>query len=288
MTGEQAHILPRGLFDRDGRRHSRMILRPVTGRFEIRLAEQDDLGAAAVSELLAAAIARIGAYDDIGPEHTAALSRGDRDHALLWIRRGLFGERLQLVVNCPNPSCGEAADLELGVSQIAPPPERSAPEVIKADTPLGPAVLREPTGVDDAEIVGLPPELASAALWSRLVLDLAGRGSLSADDWIALAAPVRYALALALADAGSGPALAFAAPCPSCRAWMEVELDAAALLTTELGVAGDRLFAEVHLLAFSYHWSEEQILALPRERRWRYLDLLRRQQQGQPLLGVRA
>lgn len=68
---------------------------------------------------------------------------------------------------------------------------------------------------------------------------------------------------------------------------MEVELDAAFLLATELGGASDRLFAEVHLLAFHYHWSEAAILSLTRQRRWRYLDLIRRQTAGQPVAGWR-
>ena len=58
---------------------------------------------------------------------------------------------------------------------------------------------------------------------------------------------------------------------------MEVELEPAALLQSELGVAVDRLFAEVHTLAYHYHWSEHEILSLPRARRHRYLELLGRQ-----------
>ena len=36
----------------------------------------------------------------------------------------------------------------------------------------------------------------------------------------------------------------------------------------------DRLYTEVHHLALHYHWSERDILALPRGRRQRYLGLL--------------
>ena len=123
-------------------------------------------------------------------------------------------------------------------------------------------------------------------LWSRLVLDVAGEGPVTASGWNALDAPVRHTIALALADGQSGPSLAFTAPCPSCRAWMEVELDAAMLPASELGVATDRLVAEVHLLPYGYHWNQEEILSLPRDHRWRYLELLRRQAEGRPLLGT--
>lgn len=189
------------------------------------------------------------------------------------------------MVVCPNPCCREAADLGLSVSGLAPESAVAAPELIRAETPAGPAILREPTGADNACVAGLPGVAASALLWSRLVLDLAGQGTITPEAWTELDAGVRYALALALAEAQSGPVLSFVSPCPSCRALMEVELDAAALLAAEMGSAADRIFAEVHLLAFHYHWTEDAILSLGRDRRWRYLELLRRQAAGQPLTG---
>lgn len=273
-------MLPRGLFDQNGERHREAVLAPLTGHFEARLAEAQDLDPAAVSELLATAFARIGAYDHVDTTHTAALSRGDRNFALLHMRRSLFGDRLSLIVACPNPSCRHEADLTLGVAELAAAPERAAPETIAVTTPAGSITLREPTGADDAAVHGLEHQSASATLWSRLILDFAGAGPISAEQWSELAAPTRNGIALALADGSTGPTLAFAAPCPSCRAWMEVELDPATLLAAELGVAVERLFAEVHTLAYFYHWSEHEILSLSRQRRWRYLELVQRQVSG--------
>lgn len=278
--------LPRGLFDPAGGQHREAVLRPVTGHFEMRLAELRSAGPEAVDGLLAASLDRVGGYTEITEAHTAALCRGDRDFLLLQLRRGVFGDRLDLVVVCPNPACREAADLELRVSDLAPEPAAAALEMIQAETPAGPALLREPTGADDASLAGLSDEAASALLWSRLVLDLAGQGAVSPQAWSSLDSGVRYAFALALAEAQSGPVLNFVSPCPSCGALMEVELDAAVLLAAEMGSAADRMFAEVHLLAYHYHWSEDAILTLRRDRRWRYLELLRRQSAGQPLTGV--
>jgi hypothetical protein len=278
--------LPRGLFDPAGGQHREAVLRPVTGHFEMRLAELRSAAPEAVDGLLAASLDRVGAYTEITAAHAAALSRGDRDFLLLQLRRGVFGDRLDLVVVCPNPACRQSADLELRVSGLAPEPAAAAPEMIHAETPAGPALLREPTGADDASVAGLSGAAASALLWSRLVLDLAGQGTVSPQAWSRLDSGVRYAFALALAEAQSGPVLNFVSPCPSCGALMEVELDAAVLLAGEMGSAADRMFAEVHLLAYHYHWSEDAILSLRRDRRWRYLELLRRQAAGQPLTGV--
>jgi hypothetical protein len=157
--------------------------------------------------------------------------------------------------------------------------------MIHVETPAGPALMREPTGVDDAFVSGLSVAAASALLWSRIILDLAGQGAVSPQAWSSLNSGVRYSLSLALAEAQSGPVLNFVSPCPSCGAFMEVELDAAVLLAAEMGSSADRMFAEVHFLAYHYHWSEDAILSLPRDRRWRYLELVRRQAAGQPLTG---
>lgn len=287
MTDALTVTLPRGLFDSEGGRHRDAVLTPVTGHVEAGLAEARELDPASVSRLLAGAIARIGGYEPILPAHAAALSRGDRELVLLHLRRALFGDRLALVVACPNPGCRQEADLALTIAQLCPAADRAADETFAVDTPAGTATLREPTGGDDDAVHGLDRDTASAALWSRLVVDLAGHGPITAAQWTELDLPTRHALALALADAHSGPTLAFVAPCPSCRAWMEIELDPAVLLAAELGVAGDRLFAEVHTLAYFYHWSEHEILSLPRQRRWRYLELVHRQVAGAKAEGMR-
>ena len=43
----------------------------------------------------------------------------------------------------------------------------------------------------------------------------------------------------------------------------------------------ERLYEEIHVLAMHYHWSEAAILALPRNKRQRYLALVARQQPAQ-------
>ncbi|WP_158497826.1 DUF6760 family protein [Pseudoxanthomonas suwonensis] len=47
----------------------------------------------------------------------------------------------------------------------------------------------------------------------------------------------------------------------------------------------ERLYEETHVLAMHYHWSEPQILALPRSKRQRYLALIARQH---PASGAEA
>jgi hypothetical protein len=277
---DQALItFPRGLFDHDGGRHQHALLSPITGHLEAHLARSDRMDPDAVSALLSRAIVRIGNYTEVEPSHAAALSRSDRAIALLHLQRGLFGDRLALIVRCENPSCGQEADLTLQLSELLRP-HADVAETLVVETEAGRVVLRQPTGADDAAVQHLPKDAASAELWTRLILDFAGRGRLNREEWSSLAASVRSTIAVALAETTSEPTLAFMVPCPSCRGWLELELDPAELLARRLGVAADRLFAEVHTLALAYHWSEHDILSLPRDRRWRYLELIARQLSG--------
>lgn len=275
-------VLPRGLYDAGGACHREAVLRPIRGYEEMALA---GAGSSAASAFLAACVDRIGDFSPIEPAHAAALTRGDRQHIALQLRARLFGDRVSLVLTCPNPSCGELADLDLSVAAISAAPDRVVPEVLSIETPEGTARVREPTGADDElmERATGDRRARSALLWSRLLVDLDGRGALTPDAFQRLAAPTRHAIATGLADRGGALDLAFLSTCPACHALLETELDPIDLLVRELRFGAERLLAEIHCFAWYYHWSEDDVLALPRARRWRYLELLARQVEGRPL-----
>jgi hypothetical protein len=48
----------------------------------------------------------------------------------------------------------------------------------------------------------------------------------------------------------------------------------------ELRADRDLLYREVHYLAYYYHWSEPEILAMPRSKRRTYLELLGEEIEG--------
>lgn len=278
----QEVVLSRGLIDATGQRHRSAWLRPLTGAQEAALSGSQRLDPHGVSELLSDSVARLGGYADPEPALMGALTRSDRSRLVLWLRASLFGDRVLLTITCPNPACGELADMDLRISEIAPPPTALAPEAIEVATPAGAAVLREPTGEDDQHLAGLEGSHRSraGALWQRLVT-LEGE---PLSDWWALDAASRHQLALALHRMSQAPELSFVTRCPSCAGWIELHLDPVRLLRRQLALGAGRLLVEVHALAFHYGWGEAEILALSRTRRWRYLELLRRQVEGRPLL----
>jgi hypothetical protein len=57
------------------------------------------------------------------------------------------------------------------------------------------------------------------------------------------------------------------AACPECDAENRIEIDPYLTLIA----ASPTIYEEVHLIASTYHWSEAAVLALPRDRRKRYL-----------------
>ena len=63
-----------------------------------------------------------------------------------------------------------------------------------------------------------------------------------------------------------------ATPCPECGADNRVSIDPYFCL----GRVSQDLFGDIHRLASHYHWSEAEILAMPRWRRQRYLALIDR------------
>lgn len=259
-------VLARGLTDAAGARHRRARLQPMDGRAEVSLGADQVAGwPAATDALLAGRLGRLGGYAPVAAELVAQLSCADRDQLALEIRTDLFGDRLLLTAACENPDCGERVDLDLSVAKLIGQAVQT-PETVIVDTDLGRVTIRPPLGLDDPEAEQIWPDL-----------------TIEGPDWAALSEADRQRLALALARTEARPELGIAAPCPSCRLLIEIEIDPVDLLSREVRLGASRLMAEIHCLAFHYGWSEAEILALPRTRRWRYLELIADQVTGRPL-----
>jgi hypothetical protein len=278
--------LARGLIDETGTRHRRALLRPLNGWQEWSLAATSGrMEPASAHHLLASCLDRIGDYDAVDATMTASLSRGDRARLALELRSLLFDDRLPLTQRCPNPDCRELADLDLSVAQLLGEVAGPEPEWFPAETDEGTALVRPPTGLDEElSLAGAgSADEQAAVLWSRIVGAVGDRRGISAEDWQALLPATRQSIALALAEGEAAPDLSFVSRCPACAGWIELEIDPFDLLAREVRLGAGRLLAEVHCIAFHYGWTEDAILTLPRNRRWRYLELLRDQLEGRPL-----
>jgi hypothetical protein len=259
--------------------HRTALVRPLTGDDEEALLERNAaLLPERTSALIARCVRRLGAIDAVTEEYAAELIVGDREALVLALRRLTFGERLQCVIDCS--ACGEAMDVDLTVGDLLLAPYgASAPtyeESIRGNDGDWRVRYRLPTGADQAAVARACAESADGGareLLARCVLDVTApagvvRDAASVPDFVAEALGDR----MAALDPQAEIALNFA--CPTCAAQSSTILDAADLFFRELATGGDALYLEVHRLALHYHWSERDILALPRGKRRRYLALL--------------
>jgi hypothetical protein len=264
--------LPRGIHSGSSC-HRIAVLRPLTGR------QEAAIGACApdpraISHILADRLIRIGGLEDLSARRILLMSRGDQAHLLLMLRSAVLGDDLRLTLTCPNPSCHAPIPVALSVAEMCAVSPVVVPPQLSVSTALGVALIREPTGEDDAIVEESVAAAPAALLWSRLLLRLGDRTGLAPAEWLALPASVRSAIALGLARGHRGPQCSGSAQCVACAAWQEWRIHPAALLSVELRSGAARIVDEIHALAWHYHWSEGTILDLPRQRRWRYLRLL--------------
>lgn len=283
--------LGRGLIDTDGRHHRAAVLAPPDGWLEAHLAEEVDVGpgparvpAAVRHRVVAACLERVGGYEQPDAEVVAALSRGDTDQIAFAVHAAMLGPAVALVVRCPNPACGELADVDLDIADLLADTTVPEPEWFVAESEAGHVVLRTPTGADLQALDGLDEPERTATLMAAVVRSAESRDSTPLDTtWAALPAPLRTAALLALARRPVAPTTDVQVGCPTCHAVMELRVDPLVLLARRLRSGAGRLLLETHCLAYHYGWSEETVLDLPRERRWAYLALLRAQVTGAPL-----
>jgi hypothetical protein len=250
--------LPTGLWV-EGRRRQDAALRPPTGDDETFLLEEASglSPARRTTALLTRCLVRLGPNEPPAAEHVRALTAGDREALLLHLHRLAYGERLDCLLSCPQPECGEQLDLELRVGDLLLAPyEHAAPE-----HEVDGMRIRLPTGADlEAAADQAPDGLDAAArvLLERCVLE--GSPDDSVDD--------------VLAELDPQADLRLDMTCPACGHGFSVAFDAGDFLARELARDADALLREIHVLALHYHWPESELRTMPPRRRRRYLAVL--------------
>ncbi len=208
-----------------------------------------------------------------GPDELLSVPVGEREADLFALRRALFGEQMQVRVECT--ACGEAMEFDLDATKLG----------ARARTPDGPLRVadgawvvrfRLPTGADLA-VAGAAPDPAEARrrLMARCAVSAARGGEDVPPDQLADLLPesVQRRLAETAAEADPAADTTLHISCPECGGTTPAELDIASYLWTELDTWARDVLLDVHLLASAYGWSEPEILALTPLRRRYYLEL---------------
>ncbi|HWB78714.1 MAG TPA: hypothetical protein VG755_27300, partial [Nannocystaceae bacterium] len=206
---------------------------------------------------------------DATPDVTGELSVGDRDCAIIGLRRATFGDVAPCFVRCP--AC--TADLELEVDLAAlegGAPERPGELVIERDDFV--VRFRLPRALDMIALAAIADHHdAVAALLDACVL----RAERAGDTIGARRLPddIRDAIAERIAELDPMAEITFALTCHECGHGWSAPFDICTYLWREIDVEARRLLTEVDALARVYGWSEAEILALSTTRRRAYLEL---------------
>lgn len=193
---------------------------------------------------------------------------GERERALLRMRRAMFGSAMDAVAECPG--CGEPVEIATDVDSIVDQSVHTGEARVEAE---GLSITcRAPTS-EDIALAALGGDVR-AGLARRCVVEARRYGVVV--DAESLPASALDAIESALADVDPSADIRFDLCCPACDHWWEARFDAGAFLWAELDAHARRLAADVHVLASAYGWSETDILGLSPTRRRLYVEVAAR------------
>jgi hypothetical protein len=216
---------------------------------------------------------RLG-YPGLPAENIAALPLGARDGLLLRLRRLLFGDEIEAVVQCP--SCGETATTsfasgELVTDSAVDAAVRQAGAEARLEVQGWRIGYRLPA-VKDALTLAGEPDSDARRLVELCITEAVHLGAPSRKE--AIPEVVLSAIAAEMLQADPNADLLLDMACPACSRQWSVGFDVPAYLWMEVRTWARRNLREVAVLARAFGWSEAEIMAMSPVRRGDYLDLV--------------
>lgn len=243
-------------------------LRQFAGREDLILAE-----ASALDMSLAMAILESVASCPDGLDlDWSALPATDIDAALLHIRRSLFGDLVGADVVCPAQGCGKRIDVRFSIAEFLTHRKPRRARGVEAAEPGQPGWYR----LSGTSVMFRPPtggDIVAAAAENKAEQGLIRR-CVRPDR---LHAPVLRRVMRALDAMVPSLADELRGECAECGAVVDIYFDARSFTLRELRDQATFLYGDIHMLAHHYHWAEADILALSRDRRIRYVEMLQQQ-----------
>lgn len=257
---------------RDARLHREFSFKPVTGELE-RLISESGNGGSSLSEQVTKIL--------VSSLHSVAGLAADKDV----VRALCSGDRLFLIqqleaiidpspkwLTSPCQACDELIQFQLLPGTL---PVKSAGNTYpkcSITLTLGDVEVRVPTGADEEWLArkarGEGDETNSINLLLKRILtmqsDCVAVDLLTDDD--------KELIDQTLDEMSPQPGHSASIECPHCKYRQVIPIDSYSWITRE----AHGLDEKIHMLAFHYHWSEAEILMLPRSRRQRYIKLIER------------
>jgi hypothetical protein len=186
------------------------------------------------------------------------------------LRQLVFGDQIRTDFICPTEECGARVEVKFRIRDyLAHHRPRAVEEIEKApddgwfrlrDSPVS---FRLPSAADQVAVAGHPD--SSGELIRRCVRPLE-----VTEESLKRVEEVMEEIAPLLSDYIQGE-------CPECGAAIDIYFDPQQFSLRELRGQAVYIYEDVHLLAQRYHWSEAEILALPRRRRIHYAEMIRQE-----------
>jgi hypothetical protein len=283
-------LLPGGYVDERGTLQREVELAPLSGREEELMVDQGFVGRTAlVNIILSHCVRRLGSISPVPSGLMRRLLVADRQYLLLKLREITFGDQVQATVRCAWADCGQKVDIDFSLqdipvkeSQVKGPlysMQLSPEAAFKGDDGEGYRAItfRLPNGEDQEVLLPLvtgDEERAFARLLGRCIQRI-GPWEHPGDALISRLSPqAQQEIERQMEDLAPKVELTMEAQCPECGRDFAMPFDPQEFFFGELRTSRDLLYCEVHYLAYHYHWSEQEIMAMPRDKRRRYIAVL--------------
>jgi hypothetical protein len=263
-----ALTLPGGV-ERNGTVFRDAVLTPLNGYLERAISEEletaDNLPKG-ISNVLAVALHSIGGVE-VDMEMVTTLSVADRQYIMMRLAQMIDGDILWLRGRCTH--CSAFFDISLNRSALPVREASASYPRVKLECAGHDIELRVPNGGDQACIADLEDKVALHALLRACFIHI--EPEVMVENFIKeLAADDIERIESALETTSPAVCTNIVTHCPECNTQQTLYFDPYGIEVLETEV----LYSQIHTLAYYYHWSESEILKLPRSRRHRYLHYI--------------
>jgi hypothetical protein len=243
-------------------------VREITGRDELSFSELSSLPVSAKTVAIVKRLVAIGlGKSDIKIEN---LTLGDINTLILYIRRLNYGNILECAFSCDK--CEEDLSFVMDVNSLIPPASFSAQRLCKLQVKDLVFEIRPVTFSDVFSLNTLEPMKKK----SDYVLKLIQKCIIKSNVPISkeTSRKVINKISDKLEELDPFANIIFKNKCPSCLQPFTIYFSPGEFLLKEIENSLRSFDLEVHLLAFFYHWSLNEIYSIPAKKRKEYVELI--------------
>ena len=266
--------LPGGLLV-DGQLRCDFSFKPITGSIEREIIERNETTDSLATTLVTALVTQVTNILNItlasvagmvaNKELISSLCSGDRQYLILQLEAIINPASKWLTIECH--ACDELIQLQLIPGTLPVKPAGQYFPATSTQLSIGEVSLRAPNGADEEALLQQPDNEKQrlSHLLKRLILQ-----SNKSVDIEQLSTDDLDIIDQTLEEMMPQPSINISTACPYCDSLQEITLD----IYEWMNEKNNDIENDIHLLAINYHWSEKEILALPKIRRKHYLQLI--------------